>query len=54
MRDDIYSLYLKVVLGRRRLEKLVNCFGLGDQRVVKYSQQLDKDIVELQRRMVTG
>ncbi len=52
MRDGLYSLYLRVVIGRKRLEDMVTRYGREDPQVVKFSQRLDRDVVELQRMML--
>jgi len=52
MRDGLFSLYLRVAIGRKRLEDMVARYGREDPRVVEFSQRLDRDVVELQRRML--
>lgn len=51
MPSGYFSLYLRVAMGRKRLEELVTRHGREDPRVLAYSRKLDKLIVELQRRM---
>lgn len=54
MNNGYYTLYLRVAIRRRRLEELVGKYGHRDPRVVKFSQQLDQDMAELQRRRLAG
>lgn len=52
VRGGYFSLHLKVAIGRMRLEELARKYGRQDPRVIKFSQGLDRDVAELQRRML--
>jgi len=54
LENRYYALYLRVAMGRKRLEELATRYGQGDPRVLAYSRKLDRLIVELQRRRMAG
>lgn len=45
-------LVLKIEVGRIHLNKIIDRYGRESKRAVRYSQKLDKLIVELQARKV--
>jgi hypothetical protein len=49
---DVYKLHLQLAIMRRRLEEMVDRYGLGDPRVLAMSRKLDKILVQLQRGRV--
>lgn len=54
MEKGYYALYLRVAMGRERLEELADRYGREDPRVLAQSRRLDKLVVELQRRRMAG
>jgi hypothetical protein len=48
---SLFSLHLKIELKRQRLNMLAEEYGREDPRVLALSQQLDRDILELQKQM---
>lgn len=49
-----FILNLKIKIGKDRLIDLAAKYGREDRRVLRYSQKLDKLIVEIQERMLAG
>lgn len=46
-----YLLHLKIIQGREKLVKMSEKYGIGDPKVLAYSKQLDKLIVQMMREI---
>lgn len=49
---DLFKLHLRAAIMRRRLEEMVDRYGLGDPRTLAMSRKLDRVLAELQRGRV--
>lgn len=52
MAPNVYSLQLKIVKGREQLVKMSEKYGRHDPKVLAYSRQLDKLIVQMMRELI--
>ena len=51
MPDDLFELHIEIELKKNRLVLLVERYGRQNPVVLRFSQELDKLIVEFQRRL---
>ncbi len=48
---SLFFLRLQIAIERRQMEDMARIYGRGDERVLRQSQEVDRLINELQRRL---